>query len=298
MSILSDPGDLLESLLPSFHVEKNGLHLLNDKKFVQRGVAAIEFRWRLAQQLIISKVVRQGRVRPDPEWIVQKARIQWQRIFAMEQEKIERILGEAIRQGRMDVNAAPSLRMTAIRKRLQVLADEWLTEWGRSLIDRRVEPLIREKIQALPDKPTWKQITLALQEALGVVPHAMADLLQPLTRTLLSFAILTTPSVTIENRLRRKDDAERYVIVALPDACPICTNIANSGSFQLESALDRLDDVMGVIENEDVLQGIRDSSSFAKIEDVEGKSSGELANQGTVVPPFHFGCRCGLEFLD
>jgi hypothetical protein len=317
-----DDLSFLDVLPFTQHVLKGSLHVLDDKKSVQRAVSVVSMPWGLATSRILADVSSQmkGASREDlAARVVSLGAVAWKRIMSQSADKFDRILDDALRHALTDVQPVATERTVSMRRKLRIIAAGWFKGWGETLIERRLVPLLAEKLAALPASAKNGNVADAVRESLAVVPRAMGDLMQPLVRTLISLGILAAqeegggkeasrdlkpllrppihqvlPMRVVPPRSKpervTKQTALIYSINPLPDACPICVEIARRGPFSTWRALERIDELAEMAGTEDIVNGLVDSSSFVELEDVKGKSRDELERQGIMVPPFHFSC--------
>ena len=326
-SLNLDDISFLDMLPFERHVLKGSLHSLNDRKFVQRAVSVVSMPWDLATNRILADVASQTKSANHEDLaarVVVLASTTWKRIMSQSASKFDTILDEALRQAITDVKAVPTEKTVAMRRKLRIIAAGWFKGWGDTLIERRLVPLLAEKLSDLPSGARSGDVSDVVRESLSVVPRAMGDLMQPLVRTLISLGILAAqeesdgkfasgdlkpllrppihqalPMTVIPPRLKpervTKQTGLIFSIVPLPDACPICVEIARRGPFSTERALQRIDELADMAGTLDIVNGLVDSSSFVTLDDVKGVPREELERRGILVPPWHFSCRCGIE---
>lgn len=320
-----DDLSFLDVLPFTQHVLKGSLHVLDDKKSVQRAVSVVSMPWGLATSRILADVSSQmkGASREDlAARVVSLGAVAWKRIMSQSADKFDRILDDALRHALTDVQPVATERTVSMRRKLRIIAAGWFKGWGETLIERRLVPLLAEKLAALPASAKNGNVADAVRESLAVVPRAMGDLMQPIVRTLISLGILAAqeegggkeasrdlkpllrppihqvlPMRVVPPRSKpervTKQTALIYSINPLPDACPICVEIARRGPFSTWRALERIDELAEMAGTEDIVNGLVDASSFVTLEEVGGKSREELERRGIILPPFHHQCFTG-----
>ena len=308
-------------------VEKGSLHVLDDKRIVQRAVSVVSMPWSMVTNRILSDVspqIKSVSHEDLAERVVSLASVAWKRIMTQSADRFDRLLDEALRRAITDVKPVPTEGTIAMRRKLRRIATGWFQGWGNTLIERRLVPLLAEKLSKVSENPRNGDVVDAVRESLMIVPKAMGDLMQPLVRTLISLGILSAqgedgagkstsgdlktlfkpasrpilPVTVIPPRSKPERVTKQreliYDFVTLPDACPICVEVAKRGPFSTWRAIERLDELADMAGTEDIVNGIVDVSSFVTLEQVKGLPREELERQGIIIPPLHFSCRCGL----
>lgn len=170
-------------------MQKN-LHVPGDHDLVERAVAELRGRWHDEIRRLILDLGHD--LTPEraftPRDFIDKVQAAWTALFDQQTPALDEVIDAAVTRGFGHIPQA-----AALTDRLVQLGKEWLRQYGRTLVERQIVPLIESTVHL------WEHlhgVESALVESLGQLldsmPTRFEAVMQPLIRRLLIFAALQT----------------------------------------------------------------------------------------------------------